>query len=69
MKDNKREKNIDFFSHQLIQYVSRGRCKMRNSILGEGLGINEAKKERMLSEGVEDRAKWKGVAYKTAIGR
>ena len=38
------EKNIDFFSHQLVQYISRGRCKMRNSILGEGLGINEAKK-------------------------
>ena len=40
------EKNVDFFPQQLLQYVSRGRCKMRDSILGEGLGINEGKKEK-----------------------
>ena len=39
------KKNVDCFPYQLLQYVSRGRCKMRDTILGEGLGISEGKKE------------------------
>ena len=55
------EKNVDFFPQQLLQYVSRGRCKMRVSLV-KGWVSMKVRRKRMLSEGVEDKAKWKGVA-------